>query len=400
MDSTGRMDKGFLTEQQRTEMKAILRRGSTPQRFARRVNAVLLLDKGMSCAQVAEVLFLDDDTVRGFHKAYVADGLAGLERFESGGSACDMSDQQIEAFVGWVDTEHPTSRRIAGAWLKMTCGLAYSKPGLIALMNRVGLVFRKPTTVPRVIDADAQRDFIALYDKLLNGLTPTEMVMFMDGVHPTHQSRAAGCWTRRDAPPLALATNSGRDRMNIHGAIDLATGQTVMVEEMTIDAASTIKLLDRVEARNPTMTSIYVFGDNAAYHKSKEVQEWLSRPERRVKFLKVPVYCPHLNPIERLWGVMHAFVTHNKCYATRKEFCEAILEFLNNTVPNQFHRFRDRITDNFRVIEACRVEVSVTRHLPHRSRRAAFPHRALVEGQTRSWVWTPPIRRLAASVTC
>ena len=48
----------------------------------------------------------------------------------------------------------------------------------------------------------------------------------------------------------------------------------------------------------------------------------------------------------------------------------------------------------------CRVEVPVTRHLLHRSRRAAFPHRALVEGQTRSWVWTPPIRRLAASVTC
>ena len=30
-----------------------------------------------------------------------------------------------------------------------------------------------------------------------------------------------------------------------------------------------------------------------------------------------------------------------------------------------------------------RVEVPVTRHLPHRSRRAAFPHRALVAGQTR-----------------
>src|SRR6201994_1257787 len=37
---------------------------------------------------------------------------------------------------------------------------------------------------------------------------------------------------------------------------------------------------------------------------------------------------------------------------------------------------------------------------PHRSRRAAFPHRAPIEGQTRSRVWTPPIRRLAASVTC
>src|SRR5580693_4270589 len=52
------------------------------------------------------------------------------------------------------------------------------------------------------------------------------------------------------------------------------------------------------------------------------------------------------------------------------------------------------------LIDLClgRVEVPVTRHLPHRSHRAAFPQWALVEGQTRSWVWTPPIRRLAASV--
>ena len=34
------------------------------------------------------------------------------------------------------------------------------------------------------------------------------------------------------------------------------------------------------------------------------------------------------------------------------------------------------------------------------SRRAAFPHRAPIQGRTRSRVWTPPIRRLAASVTC
>ena len=30
---------------------------------ARRANALLLLDDGMSCAQIAKVLFLDDDTV-------------------------------------------------------------------------------------------------------------------------------------------------------------------------------------------------------------------------------------------------------------------------------------------------------------------------------------------------
>src|SRR6516165_1178637 len=43
---------------------------------------------------------------------------------------------------------------------------------------------------------------------------------------------------------------------------------------------------------------------------------------------------------------------------------------------------------------ACRVEVLVTQHLPHRSHRAAFPQWALVEGQTRSRV-----RSLAAPHT-
>ena len=310
---------------------------------------MLLLDTGMSCAEVAVVLFIDDDTIRGFHKTFVADGLSGLERFESGGSSCALNDEKIKSFVAWVDEVHPTTRRIAGAWLKQMFEQSYSKAGLIALMNRVGLVFRKPVLIPRLVDGEAQIAWITAYEKLLNEMTPNEMTMFMDAVHPAHQSRAAGCWTKGDAPPLALATNSGRDRINVHGAIDLATGQTVMVEEERINAETTIKLLDLVEQRNPTMTSIFVFVDQAAYHKSKVVKEWLAMPERRIKLRLVPTYCPHLNPIERLWGEMHRWVTHNTCYATKKEFSDAILKFLTETVPNEFHKFRSRITDNFRI---------------------------------------------------
>ncbi len=35
---------------------------------ARRANAILLLDDGLSCAEVAKVLYLDDDTVRSWYK--------------------------------------------------------------------------------------------------------------------------------------------------------------------------------------------------------------------------------------------------------------------------------------------------------------------------------------------
>ncbi|MCP3971223.1 MAG: IS630 family transposase, partial [Rhodobacteraceae bacterium] len=55
-------------------------------------------------------------------------------------------------------------------------------------------------------------------------------------------------------------------------------------------------------------------------------------------------------PIERLWGVMHDWVTHNHHYATFNQFTEAILGFFRKTLPDRWREFRDTVTDNFRVV--------------------------------------------------
>ena len=70
----------------------------------------------------------------------------------------------------------------------------------------------------------------------------------------------------------------------------------------------------------------------------------------RIRLIQLPPYCPHLNPIERLWAVMHEYVTHNRFYPTQKEFADAILAFLREIIPKQWHKFRDKVTDNFRII--------------------------------------------------
>ena len=95
---------------------------------------------------------------------------------------------------------------------------------------------------------------------------------------------------------------------------------------------------------------IHVFLDNARYHHAKLVREWLAQPGCRIKLHFIPAYCPHLNPIERLWGVMHRNITHNKTYATCTQFADATLEFLREKVPRSWADFRDSVTDNFRVI--------------------------------------------------
>jgi transposase len=79
----------------------------------------------------------------------------------------------------------------------------------------------------------------------------------------------------------------------------------------------------------------------AAYHHAILVREWLGQPGRRIRLHFIPSYCPHLDPIERCWGVMHEHVTNNRSYETFAQFRSAILRFLRRTVPKKWDRFRD-----------------------------------------------------------
>jgi transposase len=350
-DSARRMIRGgFLTEEDRSKLVALVRDGSAASRVTRRANALVLLDSGWSCQEVAAALLMDDDTIRGWHKLFEQRGIEGLTSFDMGGSAGFLSTAQEDALKAHVGATLPRSTRQVGAWIEQEFGLVYeSRSGLIALLHRLGLEYHKPNVIPAKLDEDKQKAFIENYEKLLNSLGDDEAVLFADAVHPTHAARPAGCWAPKQQK-LAIEQTSGRDRINIHGAIDLATGQTRMIEVVTVDAVSTIRLLESIEALYPLLALIHVFLDNARYHHARLVQEWLARPGCRIKLHFIPSYCPHLNPIERLWGLMHRNVTHNKCYATCAQFADATLGFLREKVPRNWADLCDSVTDNFRVI--------------------------------------------------
>jgi transposase len=342
---------GFLSEEDRSKLIAVARDGLAPSRVTRRANALVLLDNGWSCQEVAAALLLNDDTIRGWHKLFEQRGIEGLTSFDMGGSAGFLSVAQEDALKAFVGATLPRSTRQVGAFIEREFGLVYeSRSGLIALLHRLGLEYHKPDVIARKLDVAKQKDFIESYDKLLNSLGNDEAVLFVDAVHPTYAVRPAGCWAPKQEK-LAIEQTSGRDRINIHGAIDLETGQTRMIKVEAVNAASTVTLLEAIEALYPMMALIHVFLDNATYHHAKLVREWLARPDCRIKLHFIPSYCPHLNPIERLWGLMHRNVTHNKTYATCTQFARATLEFLRDTVPRNWEEFCDSVTDNFRVID-------------------------------------------------
>ena len=341
---------GFLDAEARQDLIELARDGSVEHRLGRRANALVLLDRGMSCEDVAELLFIDDDTVRRWHRLYEQDGIEGLAGFGHEGSACRLSAEQQDRLKAWITEVLPRSTRQNGAWIEKEFGVAYQgRSGLIALLHRLGMEHRKPQAIPRKLDEAKQQAFIEAYNALLNGLPGDEAVMFADAVHPTHAVRPVGCWAPKDTK-VAVQQASGRDRLNIHGAIDLETGRTRMIDVLTVNAVSTIALLSAIETLFPKKRRIHVFLDNARYHHAEMVQQWLEKPDCRIELHFIPTYCPHLDPIERLWGLMHKHVTHNRCYAKFNDFCSAVLTFLRDDVPKNWCTYCDSVTDNFRVI--------------------------------------------------
>ncbi len=185
------------------------RDGLSPSRVTRRANALVLLDDGMICQQVARVLLFDDDTIRGWYELFEQSGFDGLTRFDMGGSSGKLSLEQTEALKAWVEATLPRSTRQVGAWIEKEFGLVYeSRSGLIALLHRLGLEYHKPEVISRKLDEQTQKAFIAAYEDTLNSMGDDEVVVFVDAVHPTHAARPVGCWAPREQK-LAIEQTSG-----------------------------------------------------------------------------------------------------------------------------------------------------------------------------------------------
>jgi transposase len=254
----------------------LARDGSVAHRLARRANALLLLDGGMSAA-------VDDDTVRTWHRLYQEHGIEGLAGFGYEGSECRLNEEQQARLKAWITATLPRRAGQVGAFIAREFGIEYqAKSGVIALLHRMGMEYRRPKAIARKLDPAKQVAFIKRYENLLHQTGDDEAVLFGDAVHPAHGAQAVGCWAPKEAN-IAVPQTTRRQGLNIHGALELETGKTMMVESLSVDAASTIRPLIAIQAMYPGKRLIHLFLDNARYHHAHLAQDWLAQPGCRIR---------------------------------------------------------------------------------------------------------------------
>jgi transposase len=265
---------GFLSTAERAELRSELRL----ERYAKysdRIKCILLLDSGKSVNEIAEFLFLSPNSIRSHLKSYQAGGLEGLVCDNYQGSQCRLTHvQKEELSLHLTENLYQTIASIRDYILK-TYTVKYSLSGLRSLLSSMDFVYKKPKAVPGKADRLAQEEFLRDIEQKLKENPDKVAVYYADGVHPQHNTHCSYGWIKR-GENKEIKTNTGRQRMNINGAINANNPTDVIIEEATaINAQSTIALLKKIEKRNPNLEIIYLVADNARYYRCTLVNEYL-----------------------------------------------------------------------------------------------------------------------------
>lgn len=332
----------FLTPSERNDL--ILRHKlERDKRICDRIKVVVWSDEGLSPEAIANLLFIDDSTVRRYLNEFKKN-----KKLEAGHKGSDPTLTALESLSLSVHLEENCYLKVKDiqVYIRVSFEKKMAISTITAWLKANDFSYKKPKLVPRA-DPDLQKTFIKLYNETLNIASEQgDPVLFCDSVHPSQQTRPAFGWIKKGKDKI-IEIHSGRKRINVMGAISLETMKFEYETFDTINSESTIKFLKKVESEYPNNKAIYMIFDNAGYYKSEVVQEYLKTS--RIQGLYLPPRSPNLNAIERLWKVMHEHVSNNQVYEKFKDFKKAILNFFDSTIPSIFDELVSRLTDNFQI---------------------------------------------------
>lgn len=318
------------------------------KRQAYRINVIILWDQNFTYEEIANILMLSEKSIKNYIRRYEEDGVEGLLSDDYHGAKPKLDTRQLQILDEHLQLNTYLTIEPILNYVKSEFKVDYTGSGMTDLLHRLGFRHKKSKSVPAKANKKEQEEFLEYLESTRKTKGKNDPILYMDGVHPQHNTVLAYGWIKKGEDNI-VKSNSGRQRMNINGVLDSDTHEVIVREDKTINAQSTIKLLEEVESAYPLAVIIYIICDNAKYYKCSLVTNFLERSKVRLVFL--PSYSPNLNLIERLWKFMKKKVLYNQYYEKFGDFKKEIGTFFGNI--GQFdEELATLLTDEFNLLDA------------------------------------------------
>jgi transposase len=326
-----------LSETERDELDAVLRRHGTTQAVALRARIVLLAADGLTNSAVADRLGIAKHTVGKWRNRFARDRLDGLHDEPRPGAPRQIGDDAIAETIRRTLETLPAG---ATHWsLRSMAKVAGYAPSTIhRIWKAFGLQPHRQETFKLSADplfVEKVRDIVGLY------LNPPERAVVLC-VDEKSQIQALD----RTQPLLPLRPGQAERRTHdykrhgttsLFAALDVAAGKVIGHCFARHRAQEFRRFLDTIEARVPADLEVHLVLDNAGSHKTKLIRDWLAkRPRWHVHF--TPTSASWLNQVERFFSSLTERALRRGAHRSTAELEAAIHAYIDahNADPKPF----------------------------------------------------------------
>lgn len=295
----------MVSDQERDELRRLVRRPGTPQGLATRCKVVLLDEQGMTYAAIGAKLDMREQTVLKWRSRFLKHRLAGLKDKPRPGVKKKITPEQVADVVRKTLEEKPPD---ATHWSlrSMAAASGISRSSINTIWRAFNLQPHRAETFKLSRDpnfVEKVRDVVGLYmsppqNAVVVCVDEKSQMQALDRTQPLLPMRP-GTPERRTHDYHRHGTSS------LFAALMVKTGVVIGKCHRRHRHQEFIKFLktidDVVRTTEPDGTQVHLVLDNYATHKTPAVQRWLKRhPQYHLHF--TPTSASWLNQVERVFA--------------------------------------------------------------------------------------------------
>lgn len=340
-----------LSDDERTELERLSRRGRANRHLALRARLVLASVTGMPDTAVAAKYHVNPKTVAAWRKRFAERRLEGLYDEPRVGGPRTITDEKVEEIV--VQTLETTPKgRTHWSTRKMA-----AKAGISS--SSVGRIWRAHGLKPHIVRGfklsnDPQfiekiRDIVGLY---MN--PPDHAVVFAFDEKPQIQAleRAQPILPMDLGMPERQTHNYLRHgTLDLFAALNIASGEVFAMTKNQHRAKDFVDFLRELDKVVEDGLDAHVILDNLSAHKAPAVKRWLVRhPRFHLHF--TPTYSSWLNLVERFFALLTDEALRRGSHTSIPQLRTAIMEYVDvhneEGKPFTWTKTADEILDKIR----------------------------------------------------
>jgi len=301
-----------------------------PKRFAL---AIILLLVGIKIDMIATIVCISKRQVYRYKKQYETEGKAAITK--------DLRHRpvsELEAHRKILDEElekrPPATAAEASERIFSLKGIKRCPTQIRKFLHKLNFKPQKVGMIPAKADLVKQREYHDndLQPRMQEAVEGKRKFFFMDAAHFVWQAYLGTLWCKKRQ---FIQAPSGRERVNILGALDPVTKEVIKIITDTktyINSFVVVELLEKIRAIYPEQ-AITIVLDNAKYQRCDFVTD--RAKELNIELLFLPPYSPNLNLIERLWRFVKKEALYSKYHDSSLKFRTTIEEVLDSTATTR-----------------------------------------------------------------